>query len=346
MAAGIPILNLYYLLSYAWDHYRSGETLELAAEDCPDLGNLFAVMLSGGLHQLARQGVDRSYTPHSEETSRLRGRMHIMESQRRQTHQAGRMICTFDELSPDVLHNQILRSTAERLIACRDLTAENRGKLRHALAPLRAVRTVPLSAQIFRRVQLHRNNRIYRFLLNLCELVHRLVLPSEKTAGDHRIQDILRDEVTMAALFERFVYHFAHRHCPEASISRKTLKWQVEADAESLVHLPCMNTDVTIEWPVRKLIVDCKYYPEAMTTQYTTPKLRTGHLFQIVSYLKNQAIVPGWEQVEGLLIYPVVDIQFDLRYRLLGHSVRAASLDLNQPWQTLHGELNRLLSQA
>ncbi|MDZ4402435.1 hypothetical protein [Prosthecobacter sp.] len=344
MASGIPILNLYYLLTYAWDHYRPGETREIAAEQCPDLENLFAVMLAGGLRQLAHQGVDRDYTPHIEETSRLRGRLHIMESQRRQTHLAGRMICTFDELSPDVLHNQILRSTAARLIVCHELTHENRSQLRHALAPLQTVREIPLSAQIFRRVQLHRNNRIYRFLLNLCELVHRLILPAEKTTGEHRIQDILQDEVVMHRLFEQFVRNFATRHFPDARVSAKSVNWQVEADAASLDHLPGMFTDVTMEWPDRKLIADCKYYSETMTSQHGTPKLKSENLYQLVSYLKNQAVTPGWEQVEGLLIYPAMGFQIDLRYRLLGHRVRAASLDLNQSWKDVHEQLSSLLS--
>lgn len=343
MSATIPILNLYYLLTYAWDQYQPGVAREIGAEDCPDLENLLAVMLSGGLRQLARRGVDRDYIPHTEETSRLRGKLHLLESVSRQTPLAGRMICSFDDLSTDVPHNQILKSTALSLLKRDELTLENRRELRHALEPLANVREVRLSGQMFRRVQLHRNNRIYHFLLGLCELVQRLVMPAEQHGGQQRIFDLLRDEVLMHSLFEKFVRNFATRHFQDARVSAKSVQWSVEAEASALVHLPGMFTDITLEWPQRKLIVDCKYYAEAMASRHGTPRLKSENLYQLLAYLKNQSVFPGWECVEGLLIYPANGVTFDLCYRLMGHPVRASTLDLNQSWKTIHEQLAGLL---
>lgn len=344
MSAPIPILNLYYLLTYAWDQFQQGEAREIGEEDCPDLENLFAVMLSGGLRQLARRGVDRDYIPHTDETSRLRGKLHLMESVSRQTHLAGRMICSFDDLSTDVLHNQVLKSAALRLLQQDELTLENRRELRHALEPLADVREIRLSGQMFRRVQLHRNNRIYRFLLGLCGLVHRLVMPAEARCGQQRIFDLLRDEILMHSLFEKFVRNFAVRHCQDARVTAKAVQWSVEADAAALAHLPSMFTDITLQWPDRKLIVDCKYYAEAMSNRRGASKLKSENLYQLLAYLKNQSVFAGWEQTEGLLVYPANGVTFDLRYSLLGHPVRAATLDLNQPWKAIHQHLAGLLN--
>lgn len=344
MSATIPILNLYYLLTYAWDQYQPGGAREVDAENCPDLENLFAVMLCGGLRQLERRGVDRDYIPHTEMTSRLRGKLHLMESVSRLTPLAGCMVCSFDDLSMDVLHNQILKSTALSLLKRGGLTLENRRELNHALEPLAAVQALHLRRRMFRRVQLHRNNRIYRFLLGLCELVHRRVMPAEQRGGPQRILDLLRDQVVMHSLFEKFVRNFAVRHIQDARVTAKSVPWSVEADAAALVHLPGMFTDITLEWPQRKLIVDCKYYAEAMASRHGTPKLKESHLYQLLAYLKNQAVFAGWEQVEGLLIYPANGSSFDLSYRLLGHRVRAITLDLNQPWSGIHQTLLEILS--
>jgi 5-methylcytosine-specific restriction enzyme subunit McrC len=343
VASPIPILNLYYLLSYAWERYQAGEWCDVEADTCPDLENLFAVMLAGGLSQLARHGVDRAYVLHEEETARLRGRLMLMQSLRRQTHLAGRMHCAFDELSADVLHNQLLHSVAAKLLGTPVLTRENRQRLRHAMEPLKSVQRIRVTSALFRRVQLHRNNRIYRFLLNLCALIHRMMLPGEPGGGSHRVEDVLRDEKFMHQLFERFVRNFAARHCPEASVSSKALHWQASGDEIALAHLPGMITDVTVEWPSRKLIADCKYYASSMTERHETLRLHSSHLYQLLAYLKNQAVHPGWETVEGLLIYPAVQRHFDLSYTLLGHKVRAATLDLSQPWQALRQSLIGLL---
>ena len=72
MAREIPILNLYYLLSYAWDYFQAGELEDLSEEDCPDAANLFALLLTGGLRQLFRRGLERSYVLEREETPRIR----------------------------------------------------------------------------------------------------------------------------------------------------------------------------------------------------------------------------------------------------------------------------------
>ena len=69
----------------------------------------------------------------------------------------------------------------------------------------------------------------------------------------------------MPKLFEKFVLHFARRHCPGATVSAKSILWNGQAESdEARVLLPGMLTDVTVEWPERKLILDCKYYREAL----------------------------------------------------------------------------------
>lgn len=345
MKPEIPIQNLYYLLTYAWDHFIPGETADLAAEDCPDLANLFAKVLASGLTHLTRRGLDREYVPHTDELSRLRGRLRLMESERRLTRQRGRMICDYDDLSHDVPHNQILRTTARRLLACPDLTADNRHALRLAADPLSHVSLIPLTAASFRRVQLHRNNRLYRFLLNLCELIHHKLLPDQQ-GGAHRLQDILRDEVVMHRLFEKFVRNFAARHCTGARVSAMGVAWQVSAEADALERLPGMVTDVTIEWPDRKLILDCKYYREALSSRWHKKKLDSGHLYQLTAYLQNQALVPGWERVEGMLLYPAVGQDFDWQYQLLGREVRVATLNLDQPWPDIHARLLEVIQSS
>jgi 5-methylcytosine-specific restriction enzyme subunit McrC len=45
------------------------------------------------------------------------------------------------------------------------------------------------------------------------------------------------------------------------------------------------------------------------------------------------------QPVEGLLLYPVVRNAFRFEYRLHGHRMRVATIDLDQPWQGVHREL-------
>jgi 5-methylcytosine-specific restriction enzyme subunit McrC len=345
MAWEIPILNLYYLLSYAWDHFQAGEQADLAHEDCPDAANLFALLLNGGLRQLFRRGMERSYITEREETPRLRGRIDLSASVRRLGPQRGRLVCEYDELSRNILPNRILRTCVDRLLA-EELTPENHRALRLCREKLAGVSPILLTAAVFRRVQFHRNNRLYRFLLNLCALIHRCLLPSEQR-GHGRLQSLLHDEMRLHGLFEKFVRAFAMRHCAGARVGAPHIAWQAEyhtAEAESV--LPGMHTDLTVEWPARRIILDCKFYGDAFTSNHGGARLHSGNLYQLMAYLKNQAVLPGWESVEGILLYPAVSHAFDHRYTLLGHRVRIVSVDLDQPWRDIHAMLHDLLTET
>lgn len=342
MADPIPIRNVYYLLTYAWNFLPEGEGRDVSAERCPDLVNLFAAIFAGGVRQLVRLGLDRAYVDRTEEIPLLRGRIDFGESTKRQSQWRARMVCTFDELSHDVLHNRILRATLDRLLAA-EITPENRRALHVGREWLAHVRTIRLSTALFRRVQLHRNNRHYRFLLSLCELLHKTLLPTE-SAGVVRFRDFIRDDRVMPKLFEKFVFHFARRHCHGAAVSAKCIAWNGEAEtADGRALLPGMLTDVTIEWPQRKMILDCKFYREALAERGERLRLHSEHLYQLHAYITNQAIVSGWEHCEGMLLYPAVAHRLDHRYVIAGHRLHVASVDLDRPWPEIEAELRTRL---
>ena len=342
MSSPIPIQNLYFLLSYAWDHFHEGDEVDVSADACPDLANLLARVLALGIERLVRRGLDQQYVETQEALAGLRGKVLVAESYRRMTHRSGRMECRFDELSPDVPPNRILRSTCDRFLSNPSLTHENRHLVRMARRWLAEVRPIRLNAGVFRRIQFHRNNRSYRFLIHVCRLAFDCLLP-EESSGTHRFHDILRDDLIMPRLFEAFVRNFARRHCRGARVSAMGISWDVECDEASAEALPGMLTDVTVSWPGRKLILDCKFYREAMGTREGRQKLHSANLYQLVAYLKNKARDPGWETVEGMLLYPAVRHDLDFSYRLLGHAVRIRSIDLDQGWQDIERDLLEVL---
>src|ERR1700741_3495375 len=104
-----------------------------------------------------------------------------------------RGVCRFDELSPDILHNQILRTTVQVL---RHAPVEQslKERLRDTDLKLSGISTVHLTPSIFRRVQLHRNNSFYAFLIHVCELVHKSLLPDRAGESPTWFRDVLSDE--------------------------------------------------------------------------------------------------------------------------------------------------------
>ena len=339
----IPIENLYYLLSYAWGHFQEGDEVDVSAETCPDLSNLLGKVLANGIRRLSRTGFERNYLPHRETTSRLRGRILVAESYRRLTHRKAQVDCLFDDLSGDTPANRILVETSRRLLKIPELTPEVRHEIRVAHSLLPKVTAIPVTDGLFSRIQLHRNTRSYRLLLSVCRLIHRGLLPEEHQ-GESKFRDILRDEITMHRLFERFVLNFSRRHFPDASIRAMQIDWVGDWDEVAAQVLPRMITDVTVEWPDRKIILDCKFYRDALVTREGRHRLHSGHLYQLNAYLQNKANEPGWENTEGILLYPAVDHHLDVRMTLLGHPLRVVSIDLDRQWQDIEAGLISIIS--
>jgi len=66
---------------------------------------------------------------------------------------------------------------------------------------------VAVTSRSFYRIGVTGNNRFYRFLLNVCELVHGSWLASEEE-GRYRFRDFLRDDKRMAYVFQYFIFNF------------------------------------------------------------------------------------------------------------------------------------------
>lgn len=344
-ATPIPVQNLFYLLSYAWEAHAPGPEASLAVEPCPDLTNLFAVLISGGIRRLIRRdGLHRAYVPEVEELTTLRGKLVVADCLKRNTFLNGRAVCQYDELSHNVLLNQILRSTLELLLAAADLAADNRPALLDCRKWLAGITPLPLTAALFRRLQFSGPTRQYRFIIKLCELIFGSLLPNQRD-GKTRFQDCFRDEERMHAIFEAFVRAFASMHLKGAKVGGTNIQWAgCSFSDEARALLPQMRTDVTVEFPTRKLILDCKYYRQAVVSNLGRTKLHSAHLYQLFAYLQNQGTEPGWTKCEGMLLYPTVETPLDCRYELSGHPVRVATLDLSQPWPTIHATLLGYLS--
>jgi 5-methylcytosine-specific restriction enzyme subunit McrC len=160
----IPIQNLYYLFCYAWNRLEESEAIDVGGTDSPELADLFAKVLIGGLKHLIRRGIDRGYVPVEEELSILRGRVNFQGSMQRTLRRNPQLLCEFDELRLDILTNQILKATALRLAKVAGLDKDLAHQVWVASRVL-DVSDIRLSKNVFRQVQIFRNNAFYGFLI-------------------------------------------------------------------------------------------------------------------------------------------------------------------------------------
>lgn len=334
----IPIQNVYYLLCYAWDKLAEEEIVAVDPISSPNLADLFARVLVTGTNHLLRRGFDRGYVPHQEWTGRLRGRICLQEAVRTNGTRTGRLPCAFDELSYNVLHNQILKATMQRLSRVDGIAPESSEGLVQMCRMFADIDNIRLTARIFGLVQLHRNNRFYDFLLKVCELVHRNLLVSEKS-GASKFRDFARDPDQMAVLFESFIRNFYRIHT-DYRVKREDIHWRwVPLDDAAAALLPKMQTDVSLTSKTRKIIIDCKFTPQATQKNFEAEKLRSSHLYQIYAYLNNLPDGELSQTCEMILLYPTVKNPLSVTYEDKRRKISIRTIDLDQEWPGIQSGL-------
>lgn len=328
------------MLLYAWGYFRSSDVKSVGEDDSPDLPTLLAKVLVDRTHRLLRQGLDRGYLEIREDTRTPRGRLCLGEMVKRQTRLRGVAVCDFDELTPDVLHNRILLETLIRLASSDRLDRYVRHDLLLTARRMGGVSRIRLTSDVFRRVQLSRNNAQYGLLMHICELLFHDLMPDTQD-GSRRFLGVAHDQIRMSALFEDFLRKFYDIELAEGSARAEIMAWDATSPTPAdLGYLPVMKTDITIRLPGRVIVVDAKYYPSHLVrNQFGSERLISGHLYQLSTYLAHVGLREDTDQISGILIYPQNGEPVELHYQLLGYPVTIASIDLSAAWTDIHDRL-------
>jgi len=324
----IPIKNLFFILCYAWGRLDEGELVSASIDEVRTPQDLLARILINGANRVLKDGLDRGYLEFAEESSSLRGKIDFSTSISRLLFEQAKAATFVDELSHNILHNQILKTTLLSL-SNSDLVDERlRSELARLVRKFNDVDSIRLTASVFKRVQLHQNNSFYVFLTNVCELVYLQGTPNSEV-GEMNIRDFSRDEVKMRKVFQDFVFNFYKLNQKEYSVSSERLTWGALGNEDALKLLPNMYTDVSLSSPSRKVILDTKYYAEAFQSNWGKQSFHSSHLYQLNTYLDSaQRTSSDGRRLDGILLYPATNNEFTFKFELRSHLITVASIDM------------------
>jgi len=290
-------------------------------------------------------GLDRGYLLIGEEISGIKGKIDFSSSLKDNLLKKARAYCLFDELDHNILHNQILKSTLLKLALVDELDDTLRASLYNLLRRLTEINEIHLSQAVFRKVQLNHNNAFYDFLLKICELVIDNLLPTQER-GRSKFRNFLEDEKQMSTLFESFVRNFYRLEQKTYKVGREDIYWDVSGDdrrddnRDYRYLLPKMQTDISLESDDKKIIIDTKYYSEALSEHYGVKKIREPNLYQIFAYLKNIEKKSEKDKFStGILLYPYVNQNLNYRVNIQGHEIVIRTINLYQDWHKIHADL-------
>ena len=318
----IPIQNIYYMLSYAFQVLNEQGYKNIATEQFNNTGELMAAILEKGIAIQLKRGLGKEYILQTEALSSLRGKIDIAESIKTQSMLRKQLICTYDEFS--------------------NISKQRKKNLRKLMVYFSEVDFIDLYTVNW-NVQYNRNNQTYHMLISICYLVVKGLLQTQSN-GHTELMDFL-DEQRMCRLYEKFILEYYRKEFKnQFTANASQIPWQLDNEENSM--LPVMQSDIMLQSGEKVLIIDAKYYEHSTQVQFDKHTLHSGNLYQIFTYVKNKEyeLREKDHTVSGMLLYAKTDEEIypNNVYQMSGNQITVRTLDLNLPFDEIAGQLNTI----
>lgn len=347
----IPVRNLWLLMLYASDLFRTRGIGKVGLEDSPDdLPDLVAEILAHAVEVRQRRRLSLGYRSWDAVLNRVRGRIDVLTTERHQLLDRGLVACRFDELTIDTPRNRFVRAALEtisRIVRRKDIAHRCRS-LASGMKAMGVSGDAPTRAQMSAD-RFGRNDADDRFMVTAAKLAFDLALPTE--ASGSNVLSLPDREVTwVRRLFEQAVGGFY-----DVVLSPQgwrvqcggTLGWQIEQRTAGIDKiLPTMRTDVVLDHPAagRRIVIDTKFTSIVTNGWYREETLRSGYVYQIYAYLRSQ-VGRGDSLADcasGLLLHPAIGQAVDETVVIQGQDIRFATVDLSASPADIRSQLLRL----
>ena len=329
------------MLSYAFRILKEKGYKSLETEPFNNVADLFAAIILRGVSLQLKQGLSKEYIVKSEALITLRGKIEISESVKTLSLARKRLVCSFDDYSPNSYMNRIIKTTIVLMLHS-DVSKERKKELRKLLVFLGDIELLELRT-INWNVQYHRNNQAYRLLISVCYLFIKGLLQVNSNGNIKTIDFI--DDQSMSKLYEKFILEYYRKEfAGELSVDSSRISWALDDDQKEM--LPNMQTDVLLTHGRKALIIDAKYYTHAMQNNRGKLSIFSDNLYQIFTYVKNhQKNVDKGTEVAGILLYAKTDEETfpNGDYKMSGNIISAKTLNLYADFSSIKNQLDKII---
>ena len=329
------------MLSYAFRILNEEKYQDIKTEEFQYTADLMAAILTKGLSSQIKRGLGKEYIQRSDMLSSPHGKIDISCSVKEQAILSRKLVCIYDSFEENTYMNQVLKSTARKLIQVDDVKAERKKALKKLMLYFNNVDLIDLRTVKWRGFQYTKNNATYKMLINICFLVSKgLLLTDDK--GVLKMSKYL-DDRQIHNLYEKFILEYYRKHYPEFKATPSQVDWNVDDGFQEL--LPAMKSDITLEYQGRTTIIDAKYYSRMLQYNqlFNSKTLHSNNMYQIFAYVKNKDIKHDGS-VSGVLLYAKTDEEemLDQNYLMSGNKISVKSLDLGADFEDISEKLNEI----
>jgi len=237
-------------------------------------------LFCGRLTDAVRQGMPRRYLEHEDDLPSLRGRLDVTRQFSQHAVAPQKLACRFDDLSPDIALNRVMRAAITRLQHLSQ-ASDNQRMLRELSFAYADVTDVPVKALRWDIITLDRTNQRWRDLLSFA----RLFLSDrhqQTSAGSINGNALLFE---MNTLFENYVARLLPRALAGSGLRVVAQGGHRDCLFEGETGRFRTKPDLIIRQGERVvMVIDTKW--KRMTPQIDDPKqgVSQGDVYQLMAY--------------------------------------------------------------
>lgn len=337
----IYIKNIYYMLSYAYRSLSASDIREMGSESFENIHDMFAHIVLSEMSRIIKRGLYRTYITTDDRLSVIRGKIILADTMRNIASNKKIISCEYDEFSENNIYNQVIKTTIIMLIRQDKVSHEKRRQLRKLLVFLDNVEELPINQIKWDTIKVRKENQNYRFIMVACDYILNGLVFSD-SEGRYRMNDFIDDQ-KMHHLYEKFILEYYRYHYSNISAAPIAVNWDLDDGFSDF--LPKMQTDITLRYKGKVLIIDAKFYSHIMQQRFDNYSIHSGNLYQIFAYVKNYDRAHTGN-VAGMLLYAKTDERIfpNQTYQMSGNEISVKTLDLNADFETISGGLNNIVS--
>jgi 5-methylcytosine-specific restriction enzyme subunit McrC len=282
---------------------------------------------------------------------RVRGRIDLLNTERHQLLNRGKVACRFDELTINTIRNRFVRAALEEIskIVCRVALAHRCKSLAASFRRMGVTGERPVRGEVSIE-RFGRHDADDQPMVAAAHLAFNLALPTE-TAGAKHLSLPDREITWIRKLYEKGIAGFYDVVLAEKGWrvdAGKTIRWQIESRSSGIDKiLPSMRTDIVLDHlgTGRRIVIDTKFNSLVTRGWYREETLRSGYVYQIYAYLRSQEGNgdPLAEKATGLLLHPSVGDMVNEVVVIQNHDIRFATIDLGSTAKEIRAQLLQIV---
>lgn len=357
----IPIRNVWLLILFASKLYRHYDDLPQqyrsgSIEDSiEDVVAFAANLLINATERRLRRELNQHFERKTAEIARVRGKIDVLLTERKQLLQKGLVSCRFYYLSVNTECNRYVKAALQR---ANQLLSKQKRMRSHEKLISRRCRNLAARMNLIgvvgnkphytseRDLLRNRHDRDERLMYLAARLIFELALPYQDSE-DYWQWSTREDKEYFSYLFERAVtgfYDVRFYAMPWTINQQSRQEWPVAAESEKVKEwLPIMIPDIVLvnSRNGHRIFIDTKFSEILIRNRFKELKFHSDYIFQIYAYIKSQDETTDLSirQTDGLLLHPSVGQTIDEWAVIQGHRLRFRTVDLTQSSTAIQEEL-------